>query len=407
MTKKHILIAEDEEHIRITLSLILKTAGYKITMAENGRKALKIIEELQTGDKLPDLLLTDIEMGEFSGLDLIEGIRSLKIDIPVIVMTAYGNKDIVVELMRKGCDEYIDKPFDPGELLQRIALILERQEKKDHAEKNKSRQYIKEKAELERKVESYTRRYEELRTQVDSAVSEYNNLTKINNKKNKIKIAYRIKPFSELGGDFIDIHHTSMGCDILIADVAGHDMGASFHTVLVKAFFDKNSRFGYDGQTFLTSLNKQLLENGSHERMITAIFLRLNLKTMTGEVTNAAHPPLIKIPAKIPVPKPVYSQGDVLGIHENAVFESELFNFEPGDRFFLRTDGITNAFQFDTRTGKKQRFSEPDLHMLLQEFCILPIDMMIEKIEDVVTEPFSYKLNDDMLLAGVEIPDNI
>ena len=259
MNKKHILIAEDEPSIRVTLSLIFKQIAYKITISENGRQALKTIKELKALNKLPDLLLTDLQMGDFSGIDLIEEIRSLDINIPVIVMTAFGSKDIVVELLRKGCDEYIDKPFNPPELLEMIALVFEKQEKKQIVKKNESEQYFQEKAKLERKVESYSRRFEELRTQVDSAVNEYQNLIRISDKEHKVHVAYRIKPFSELGGDFIDIHHTSMGCDILIADVAGHDMGASFHTLMVKAFFDENSRFNYDGQTFLTSLNKQLL----------------------------------------------------------------------------------------------------------------------------------------------------
>lgn len=347
-------MAEDELHIRDTLSLVLKMAGYKITAAENGTKALKIIQEMQRTGSLPDLLLTDLNMAEGSGLDLIENIRAMDINIPVLVMTAYGNKDIVIELMRKECAEYIDKPFDPGELLRRLSLVFEKQEKKQLVKENELEQSFQEKAELERKVDSYARRFENLRTQVDSAVSEYQNLIQINDKEHTIHVAYRIKPFAELGGDLINIRHSSMGCDILIADVAGHDMGASFHTVLVKTFFDENSHFNYDGQTFFKLLNKKLLENGSRERMVTAIFLRLNLKNMSGEVTCAAHPPLIKIPARIPVPKPIFSQGDALGIHSDPLFESRVFCFEPKDRFFLRTDGITNAWQLNVETGKNK-----------------------------------------------------
>ena len=83
---KHILIAEDQQSARFVLTFQLKKAGFKVTAVENGALALKTIQEnLNTEDKI-DLLVTDIEMPEMSGLDLYKSVSELKINIPIIVI---------------------------------------------------------------------------------------------------------------------------------------------------------------------------------------------------------------------------------------------------------------------------------------------------------------------------------
>jgi hypothetical protein len=81
-----------------------------------------------------------------------------------------------------------------------------------------------------------------------------------------------------LGGDYCALRDQPWGCDLIVADVAGHDLGASYHTVLLKSFFDINSIQGKPGDEFLRSLNDELLDGGCNERMICALFARVNLE---------------------------------------------------------------------------------------------------------------------------------
>ncbi|MDM8525757.1 response regulator [Desulfococcaceae bacterium HSG8] len=404
MAGKHILVAEDEEYVRLSLSIILRKAGYEVTTAENGQDALEKITALKDTDRPVDLLLTDIRMPGISGMELISELKKQEFDLPVFVITGYGDKELVVELMRRGCADYIDKPFDTQDLLSRFPPIFEKLEKEKAARERQGAQLAHEKAELDSQIKSYTHNLEQLRGQIDSAVGAYQDLIQIREDSCKVNIAYRHQPLSELGGDFFDIRSTSAGCDILLADVAGHDMGASFHTILIKAFFDENCRTENNGESFFRLLNRQLLENGKNERMVTAIFLRLNLKTMKGEVATAGHQPLIKVLKKLPVPSPIMTKGDVLGIHDHVSFENRAFSFSSGDRFFLHTDGLTNAHRVDSHTGKRKRLGAHGLDNLIREQRDLSLEKLIEHIGDGITEFYGYKFNDDMLFVGVEIP---
>ena len=126
MDKKHILLVDDEQNTLLTIQFILEVANYKVTTANNGKEALdKILEAKKSDDKI-DLLVLDIQMPCLTGLELIDELNRLDINIPILVITGYRNKELVIELMRKGCGEYLDKPFDDEELIKRIAMLLEK-----------------------------------------------------------------------------------------------------------------------------------------------------------------------------------------------------------------------------------------------------------------------------------------
>jgi signal transduction histidine kinase len=120
----HILVAEDETMLTNSLKFILNAAGYKVTMAPNGRIALAYIQNSILEHSNIDLLVTDIAMPEMNGEELIAALRKQSLHIPVLVMTGYGDKELVVRLMRLGCQDFIDKPFEPEELEERAKMIL-------------------------------------------------------------------------------------------------------------------------------------------------------------------------------------------------------------------------------------------------------------------------------------------
>ncbi len=122
---KHILIAEDQQSARFVLTFQLKKAGFTVTAVENGALALQAIRDNLNSDNQIDLLVTDIEMPEMSGLDLCGSLIALNIKIPTIVMTAYSTKNIVAELTKMECTGYLDKPFTHDELINRINKVFE------------------------------------------------------------------------------------------------------------------------------------------------------------------------------------------------------------------------------------------------------------------------------------------
>ena len=111
-----ILVAEDEMIMLKTIELRLKKDGHNIITCQDGREALKKIEELPL-----DLIITDIMMPFSSGLEIIGAVK--KKDgkkIPVIVLSAMGQENVVLEAFQLGADDYITKPFSPNELSMRV-----------------------------------------------------------------------------------------------------------------------------------------------------------------------------------------------------------------------------------------------------------------------------------------------
>jgi two-component system response regulator (stage 0 sporulation protein F) len=113
-----ILIVDDEEHIRYLYSEELSDAGYEVITAENGHLLLERIEK-----EKPDLVVLDIKMVDYNGLDLLQDIRNKFYDLPVVLCTAY---DTFKEDMKSiAADYYVIKSFDLSELKNKIAMALE------------------------------------------------------------------------------------------------------------------------------------------------------------------------------------------------------------------------------------------------------------------------------------------
>ena len=134
MAKQRILIVDDEEDICMILSYSLQKAGYETLIAHSAEEALNNFE-LRIKNYEVDLILLDIMMGEMSGLEMADKLRS---DIgyresgigipPIIFLTALSNEDTVLKGFKLGADDYITKPFRIAEVLARVAAVLRRTE---------------------------------------------------------------------------------------------------------------------------------------------------------------------------------------------------------------------------------------------------------------------------------------
>ena len=136
MAKQRILIVDDEEDICMILSYSLQKAGYEVLVAHSAEEALELLQSPIAHTPSPiDLILLDIMMGEMSGLEMAEKLRS---DIgyresgigipPIIFLTALSDEDTVLQGFQLGADDYISKPFRIAEVLARVAAVLRRTE---------------------------------------------------------------------------------------------------------------------------------------------------------------------------------------------------------------------------------------------------------------------------------------
>lgn len=116
----HVLVADDDPHIRELLRFFLEREGYYFIEAENGAQASELLENEQV-----HLAVVDIMMPAKNGWELCREIRE-HYDIPVILLTAKGELEDKEKGFLSGTDDYVVKPFEPKELLHRIKALLRR-----------------------------------------------------------------------------------------------------------------------------------------------------------------------------------------------------------------------------------------------------------------------------------------
>jgi len=402
---KHILIVEDQPSGRFILSKAFKRSGYLVTAVGNGFEALEVIERPETvGQKKIDLVLTDIDMPKMSGAEMMDVLIEKKIDLPVVVMTAYSTKDLVIELMRKGCPEYIEKPYEPFDVVLCVDRVLEKEEKIKLEKTKAEQEELKQRKKLETVLGSYKLYFNEMRQEMETVKDTYRNIIDINNKDLEINVAYHLQAFSDLGGDFIDIKKTSRGYDVLIADVAGHDLAASFHNLIIKTLFRENIQQEKTGVEFFKSLNHILLDEGENERMVTALFMNLDLKENICEVVSAGHPYPTKIEKKYLVTRPIIVEGDVLGIHNKVKHKPHVFSLTEGMKIFLHTDGFADIARVNSRTGKKEILGTEGIDKLIKKYVETDINILVKGIWDDACKFCKYEFKDDASILGIEIP---
>lgn len=123
MSEATLLVADDEEAQRKTLTGYLKKQGYIIHAANSGREGMEILRRNPV-----DLVLTDIRMPEMGGLDFLFAIKEINPEIGVVVMTAFGNVDDAVTAMKQGAEDYLQKPIDLDHLDIVVKKVLERKQ---------------------------------------------------------------------------------------------------------------------------------------------------------------------------------------------------------------------------------------------------------------------------------------
>ena len=117
---QRILIVDDEQIIRESLSFILKKEGYTVDEAPNGRDALTLHESSPF-----DIIITDIEMPEMKGVELLTQIRQRTPQALVIIITAFASVETAIQALREGASDYILKPINFDDLLYRVKKLLE------------------------------------------------------------------------------------------------------------------------------------------------------------------------------------------------------------------------------------------------------------------------------------------
>lgn len=111
VTKNKVLIVDDQNGIRILLVEVFSSEGYETFQASNGKQALEIVK-----NHAPDIVLLDMKIPGMDGLEILKHIKNIDSETKVIMMTAYGELDMIKEATELGALMHFTKPFDIDEL---------------------------------------------------------------------------------------------------------------------------------------------------------------------------------------------------------------------------------------------------------------------------------------------------
>jgi two-component system response regulator AtoC len=123
-TGSRVLVVDDAEGIRTYLANLLELKGYEVDTAEDGRRALALVE----GGAAPDVVILDVMMPGIDGVETLRRIRDLAPDVPVVMLSVVGKASTIVEAMRIGAADYLNKPFEEAELEATLQKVLEKKE---------------------------------------------------------------------------------------------------------------------------------------------------------------------------------------------------------------------------------------------------------------------------------------
>ncbi|MGE4585162.1 MAG: HD domain-containing phosphohydrolase [Sphaerochaeta sp.] len=138
---RHIVTTDDDPAIRKILQIMLRKEGYLVTACEDGNELLAL---LRTRAQDVDLLLLDIKMPGFTGLELLDMIHVSYPQIPVVMITAFNDLDTGMKAIRMGAVDYLAKPVHRETLVSCVKRVLDHaeQEKQQHAEEDKSKAHM-------------------------------------------------------------------------------------------------------------------------------------------------------------------------------------------------------------------------------------------------------------------------
>ncbi len=323
ITTGRVLIADDQKDVLDALQLLLKGCGFSTEAATHPPRVLSLLETGEFDAVVMDLNYARDTTSGFEGLELVSLIRLMDPLLPVIVMTAWGNVDLAVEAMRRGASDFVQKPWDNRQLLQKLhdhvsRAKMQRLEQRQHDDELQEAREIQEKL-LPKNLPE---------------VAGY-------------EVAGMTQPMRFVGGDYynvvrVDPQHIAL----CIADVAGKGFAAALLMSSFQAALRPLMSQNLAPRELCGRLNRILCDLTPVGKFISFFYAVLNLIDRKLTYCNAGHNPPILIRTDGRSTE-LNAAGAVLGQFPNWRYEQSDFQMSSGDRLVVFTDGLVEACNVD------------------------------------------------------------
>jgi len=370
-----LLVVDDEDGIRLSLCDFLELEGFEVCDAPDGVDALKILKT-----RSPKLIISDLMMPEVGGLELLEEMEKRKLDIPVIIMTAFGTVEYAIKAMKNGAADFVTKPIDQDYLLKVINRVI------------KSSQ-------MEQKLKNHQMQLEDdlkLASKIQQAI-----LPKMIDTP-QLSMNYRFEPLIEIGGDHLNVHkYDEDHIAVAIYDVTGHGVAAALVANMIHNQLTirlKEERPPYNVVEHLDRFMNNTI--GDTHTFATLVIVDINLHTKTLTVCNAGHPELLIWKHAENTLKSISSHLPPVGLTPNMVADNSATKIpiSSGDRIIMYTDGFTET---EDRNG--QMLGQKGFKELVEKNIRFRTSDFIDEMFKTVNELQVDEAEDDRTLAVVEI----
>ena len=333
-----VLIADDQKHIVEALQLLLKGNGFLTEAVTHPSRVLPAVESGEFDAVLIDLNYTRDTTSGAEGLDLLSQIRSVNKLLPVVVLTGWGSLDLAVEAMRRGASDFVQKPWENLQLLQKLRDQISRA----RAERRVQRQSddeLQEAREIQQKL--LPKKLPE--------VTDYD-------------LAATTQPMRFVGGDYYDVVRTGPQETLLcIADVAGKGLTAALLMSSLQATLKPLIGQRLAPRELCHRLNRILCDLTPEGKFISFFVGLLSSRDHRLTYCNAGHNPPLLVRADGQSTE-LNAAGAVLGQFPDWRYEQSSVQINGGDRLLIFTDGLVEACN-----AGEEPFGEHNVVQIAQE----------------------------------------
>lgn len=322
--KGMILVVDDDAFVSEMLAEILAADGYRVETAEHGKEALQKLADL------PEicLVISDMNMPEMNGLELIEAIRKCGSEVPIIILTGNSEISVAISALNKGASDYLLKDENIHET---ITISVEKVLEKQHL-----------KLQNTQLLENLARKNRELEKEQLLASKVQANILPIKLHLAGFQTGIYYRPSNQIGGDFFDALETKKSIHFLIGDISGHSTSSALVMAVCNGMFRSLGQSMESPLEIVTAANRMLCQMLMDSGMfLTLAYMTLDRDSSLLSVVSAGHNPLYLFNGSDM--ETIESTGPVLGWDPDDEWETLQLPFHPGSTLFLYTDGLVEA----------------------------------------------------------------
>ncbi len=371
-----ILVADDQEHVREAIAMLLRGHGYSVVLCSSPGEAFSAAQQTP-----PELAMLDMNYQRDStsgieGLELIQRLRELDSTVPIIALTAWGNVDLAVSAMKHGASDFIEKPWRNDALMEKVQMLINRA----HEVRSSKR------------VSEYERHdAQQLQTRI---VPQRHVVAQ------GIELFGDSIPAGVVGGDYFGVWQpTADALHFCVADVSGKGTPGALIAAMLYASVSTLSSSSNNPESVLAQVEATLRSQLGEGHYVTIFYAVLDLRTRVLHYVNAGHcPPILRHQnGEMELLAPTRP---VLGFMLEDGFRSERLALAPADRLLLYTDGVSEA-----ANDSEEEFGPERLATLLEGPVNETMQDRYAAIMDKVRAHAAGKFTDDATLLLLSVND--